>query len=325
MWLALLGGFIAYGIVIGYYRFNSRRIAAKERYDRHLVESRLSTAEKGLEEVTRNSMKLTEVEIATERAAGDLDAKFKDLPHLRVSRIIGGPPAALPPDISAVFEDSDVLLVVAFQLGLFKDSERASLNFTKLARYWRYVANYPRAQARAENATKLNPNSSEAFRELAMVLSNSAADSGTGSSQKSDILGRAESALQQAVKLRGRHDSETLHDLAWIYDERREYKTAAVQYRRARELDILECEAQGREPNHDITYDLACTLAKDKAYEESLREVEAIVDKDENWRGILGDRDFAGLLDHETWGPKLRSLAQQAEARATSSASSSSG
>jgi tetratricopeptide (TPR) repeat protein len=289
------------------------------------AEKHIATMAGEARRIEENSMKVTELRLATERAWNDIDLKFEDLPDLKVSRISGGSPMALPPEVSVVFEDADILLVVGRQLKVMKDEKRMSVYFYKLAGYWRYVSNYPRAIARAENAVRLDANSGDAFRQLALVLSNFAAESPMGSVQKSDMLHRAESALQKAVQLRGRHDSGTLNDLAWIYDEREEYQTAATHYKRARELDNSECATKPRDPNWDITYNLACTLAKDGKYEESLAELAKVIDKEENWQWVLEDRDFQAMLAHETWGPRLRALAEQGRSRATSFASSSYG
>lgn len=304
--------------------FEWRRLARLRRdAERHL------TAMKGrAQQIEEDSMKMTVLRAATERAWAGIGRSFDDLPDLKISRIIGGSAAMLPPEISAVFEDADITLVVGHQLNVIEDSKRMSVSFYKLAAYWRYVGNYPRAIARAENAIKLDPESPEAFRQLSLVLRNCAAESPLATIQKADMLRRAELALWDVVKLQRHHDSKTLKELAWIDDERGQYQTAEDHYRDARDLDKLECEVEQREPNWDITYNLACTLAKAGKHELCITELSTVLDKDENWNGVLGeppDRDLLGMLTHATWGPHLCALAQHARARAISSVSSSSG
>jgi tetratricopeptide (TPR) repeat protein len=294
-------------ILTGVGFFEARRIRALRREAGNVARTAAGAA-KTFEE---NSLRLTVLRHTVEKAWSDIDATFEQLPAIEQSRVVGMPPQPLSPEISAAFEDADILLVVCHRLAIVQDPIRMAEYFARLARYWRIIGNYSRALARSENAVNLNRDSVDGHRGLAVTLMYHAAETEMDSELKARLLERAEAEQQFVHALLGRYDSRLLHDLAWIKDEWEDYSTAAQLYREARELDREEAKVERREEDRNITYDLAATLAKDERLEEALVELASVLSYDENWIAAEDDRDFKKLRESAEWGPRFVGLIER--------------
>jgi tetratricopeptide (TPR) repeat protein len=162
---------------------------------------------------------------------------------------------------------------------------------------------YQLALAHLEQAVELDVNNGETYRELGRTLSYFASETAAGE-QKNRLLDRAEVALRRAAELPGVSKANCLHDLAWVFDERRDFETAIDLYRQAQKATTQD--ARPAAFFTALSYNLACALAKAGRYSEALKELETVV-KD---AGKLAeeDPDFASIRASAEWGPKFREL-----------------
>jgi tetratricopeptide (TPR) repeat protein len=211
-------------------------------------------------------------------------------------------------------EDSDRFLVVVDQLGLSADKEMIVEHFLGLARYWMMVQNYPRALARVERAIKLLPGNPKAYRELARTLSHWASESESfPPADRSKWLQRALNAVERARHLQGKDDSTVLFELAWTLDEMEQFNDAAEQFRKAREEERKEAAAEGREEVFYFTYNLACSLAKAKRFEEASEEVRFFLEKwPKEWELIVQDSDLEEFRMTSPWREEVEKWIEEA-------------
>src|SRR2546422_323859 len=106
----------------------------------------------------------------------------------------------------------------------------------KTALYSRVQGDYKQAVARLEEAIRLDPSSAEAHRYLGQTFSYQAADVSDDPRLKADLLERAAVLILKAKDLHGGHTPDTLHDLAWVLDEKGELTAAIELYYSARAL-----------------------------------------------------------------------------------------
>ncbi len=252
-----------------------------------------------------SSLKISAMRHEVEKAWGDIDPLVELLPKLEQKGVAGIPNPSPPADVSMVFEDADVWLVVADRLRVSQDNTRMAKAFVSLGRYWQTIGNYPRSLARLDRAISLNSDSPEAHRELAQTLSYYAAETPMERAAKDELLRRAETEVVTTQRLLGREDAKTIEDLAWIWDERGDYSRAIELHVKAREMDQAECRDVGREPDWSITYNLACSLTMKGELERAFEELLSVIHRDQNWRLAMIDPQLKVL--HDTpWGDRLR-------------------
>jgi tetratricopeptide (TPR) repeat protein len=162
---------------------------------------------------------------------------------------------------------------------------------------------YQLALAHLEQAVELDANNGEAYRELGRTLSYFASETAAGD-EKKRLLDRAEVALRRAAELPGVSKANCLHDLAWVFDERRDFDTAIDLYRQAQKANTQESRPAAF--STALSYNLACALAKAERYSEALNVLASVV-KDAR-KLAEEDPDFAPIRASGEWGPKFREL-----------------
>ncbi len=126
------------------------------------------------------------------------------------------------------------------------------------------------ALAKIDEAIRRDPLSPTAHRYRGQTLSYQAAKGGCA--DKSVALDRALGSIDRAVQLQGGESPDTLHDKAWIADERGDYATAIGLYREARERARREGRVETRNVDA-FSYNLACALSKSGDGESALAEL----------------------------------------------------
>lgn len=248
------------------------------------------------------------VENVRRQAIEGVSGFIETLPRLERRGIVGQAPELPSPEEVARFEEADILIVMADRT---QDVPKRDLfeTFLRLGLYWRLVENFPRAIARFQRAIELEPTNPEAHRALALALHYLAAQPGTNTSVRDQLLSRAEAEVNAAIDVLGERPI-LLFDLGWISDVRGDLGKAEEFYRRAQALDSVEAV---HEPN--IAYNLACILARRGKLPEAFAEIEKIIDKDENWEDVLIDPELEPLRSHPELGKALRELAQTTRER----------
>jgi tetratricopeptide (TPR) repeat protein len=176
----------------------------------------------------------------------------------------------------------------------------------KEAVFLRSRRDYPLALAHLEQAVELEPKNSEAYRELGRTLSYFAAETTEDDPKKESLLDRAEVALRRALDLPGASKANCLHDLAWVYDERRDFENAIKLYREAQQANNRETTPPARVSEAALSYNLACALAKAGRHSEAVKELASVI-KDA-WKWAENDPDFAAIRESGEWGPRFREL-----------------
>lgn len=146
-------------------------------------------------------------------------------------------------------------------------------DFIREALQLRQKRDYKGALAQLDKAISLDPTSPSAHRYRGQTLSYQAArEPGL---EKEPALTEALASIERAVQLQGGESPDTLHDKAWIADERGEYERAIELYREARAL----ARTQGRRDTRNVdafSYNLACALAKSGRQEQALAELHGL-------------------------------------------------
>lgn len=171
----------------------------------------------------------------------------------------------------------------------------------------RLKGQYREARDHFELAVRLDPTSAEAHRYLGQTLSYEAAYEMQPSSDKDAALEKAERMIRRAESLQGGQSPDTLHDLAWIEDERGHYDSAIRLYVCARE----QAEREGREKNVAFDYNLACAFSKAHKEEEALAELEPIIGQ--LWEWAEKDPDLAALRTSELTRQRFEQLIDDAK------------
>ena len=175
-------------------------------------------------------------------------------------------------------------------------------------------------------AIELNPASAAAHKGLARALWNGVAEKidpgGRAAPEQLPTLQDAIDELEKARRL-APHDEEIPFDLGTIARLRGDVSAAAIEYRRGAQLSQL-LAVDGREPDWDFKYAIACLFAAERRFPEAFDELRPIIGKTKSWnQGRLrieernyrkwakADPDFAAMRDDGVWGPKLLELVHE--------------
>jgi tetratricopeptide (TPR) repeat protein len=248
-----------------------------------------------------------------------IDETFKRIPAYQPQEVVRVAAPIVPPDVRRAFEAADAQLTLIDEAKIPAPAAEKARYVVKVALYWRAIGEYELALKRLDRASELNPPAPDALQQIGQTLAYLGADTPAGA-RKTAILKRAEAAILQSERLRGKPTSTTLHDLAWIADERGDFVRAVALYRNAIHLDREEAAEQGRPLNRAITYNLACALAKAGEFEATLKELACILHVDENYEWVKSDPDFETLRNAEPWRMKLAEMIVSAERQAASAA-----
>jgi tetratricopeptide (TPR) repeat protein len=122
----------------------------------------------------------------------------------------------------------------------------------------RVRGDYAQAEQLLRDAVSRHPAAPEPYRYLAQTLSYRAAAADLDPVAKTRMLDEASSLLDQAEGLQKGPSPDTLHDRAWIEDERGNFPKAISLYEQA----MTTVETEGRSERPVFLYNLACALAK---------------------------------------------------------------
>ncbi len=321
----------------------ARRAANEALHNSETIKEALAEIQKGQVHVEASLKRIRDFDSAVQTSSQSITEYFDKLLE---SEKPGGLnlPAEIPDEETVQrMEEVDILLLVAERTspGSFTSGEvaasstqevnnRKATYFVKLGKYWNVIENYPRAIARFRKAIDLNPKSWDGHIELAKTFSYLASRPKAPESQKTRLLGQAETHANQALHLMRAEEhyacaqrlgskenpaardlqyelSKILWILAWIADEREDYGRAIEFYREARENDL-------KQKSLSITYNLACSYAKARRFEEALAELGKVILIDENWELVPLDADFDGLRADPIFGPRLERMIAEVNA-----------
>jgi tetratricopeptide (TPR) repeat protein len=212
---------------------------------------------------------------------------------------------------ATVFEDGDTILLVCDALKLPQDTGRTAEAFTKVGQYWRVVRQFGRAVARLERAAELAPQDANIHRHLGKAWAYWESFEPGPPEIRQVRLSKAIQELELSRNLQ--ESSLVLYDLAWTYDEMREFEKAADLYHQSRDLNLLETRVKREPEDLDITYNLACSLAKADHFDEALLELEKILNKNDNWKSAEIDPDFTRLRSTPPWNERFLKLINDAK------------
>ncbi len=314
--VGLMGAFLALVtlgfVVLGFFGYQSIRqvhVETKEiRRVRNQAENVLAEAKSTVANAQHASSQIEQMRDGMKGAFRKIDSVFDGLPEIESRILVGEPAPELPPETVIVFEDCDSILLVSDALGLFSGTDanpaRAQA-FLKVATYWRVVRQFARAQARLERAAALAPADARVRRHLGKNLLFWETVEGHEPEIRSRRLARAVKELALAHALE--ENWLVLHDLAFAYDELGDFDKAVNHYTEARNLHRTGL-AQAEAEDWDITYNLACSLAKAERFEETLLELEPLLGLNDNWKAVEKDQDFKKLRDTPPWSERLEAM-----------------
>lgn len=231
---------------------------------------------------------------AVEKAWGDIDSAFEQLPaqHARWA-LHGGRRPQVDPAVDATFTDADTLLLVCDRLGIIADRNRSAEHLLKVAKYWRFKADYHRAEQRLRRAIERAPQNQKAHVDLARTFAYSA----EGSPQ------RLESALGELKTAQGLGPptGELLWLRGWVLDELARYDEAVEEYRASLPLTVDE-------EKPFTTYNIACSLVHLGRVERAFAELESLEPNRAIADGLEVDGDFALMREVPAWSGRFKSL-----------------
>lgn len=230
------------------------------------------------------------------------------------------------------YED-DALIVFSDRLNLTDDKltpQRLATCFVMLGNYWRRTKEYGRAVERIRRAIELDPSSASAHKALGRAIWNAVAEeldasnNSTASPAQLTALQESQTELETARKLlaaKNQLDEEIAYDLGTILRLKGELAQSVDEYRHGAQLSKDLARNQGREPDWDFEYAIACLFAANKQHQEALDELKTVIGKTESWsqerqrvesrdyrNWMKSDPDFAIMLKEAAWQPLLMAL-----------------
>jgi hypothetical protein len=221
--------------------------------------------------------------------------------------IIGVPRSSAIPQ--RVYDD-DAMIVFADRLQLTKDqfqAARLSVLFTRVGTYWQRSSEYHRAAERMKRAVQLDEKSSAAHKGHARALWNIVADEMTAQERSKpspaqlDALAEATRELSRARELlheAKQVDEEIFYDEATVARFKGDYNAAEKAYLAGSKMSAAIAEVNGREPDWDFEFALACLFASLGRFENALARLDPVLDKQKSW-SQTGNREE--LRNYREW------------------------
>lgn len=255
-----------------------------------------------LRSASESAEKISEMSGALKTAWAEWGGHFEQLEIRRGHFVVGDPLHSEPPMIEVRFEDLDRLLVTTDYLGIAEDAASTSRYYLELARYWRNMGSFARALTRVRRAVELNPGNSKYRVHLSRTLATWASSERLGTADREHSpegvrrLQEAIEAIEEAVKVRGGHNSETQFHLGWVYDEQGRDEEAIAAFREARNLARKEGVASVLS-----SYNLSCVLTRAGRLEEAAMELHGIAREGETREMAERDDDLKPLRESQHW------------------------
>ena len=228
--------------------------------------------------------------------------------------------------------DDDALIVFSDRLQITGENltpARLAASLVKLGNYWRRCKEYGRAIERIRRAIELEPGSATAHKTLGRAIWNGVAEALAASKTAISpaqvaLLKEAETELETAQKLLAaarQHDEEILFDLGTISRFKGDIRQDLNHYQNGAQLSKALALHEGREPDWDFEFALACLYAKTNQYQQAVDVLKGVIGKTQSWSQerrrvesrdyrdwTLSDPDFGEMLADPTWGPQVRAL-----------------
>lgn len=242
-----------------------------------------------------------------ERAWGDIDKDFKDLPEPLHEPKAKRDEISLPLEMQVVWKDYDSILVMCDRLKLSSNEYRISDDLTKVAAFWRLMGNFYQASERNKRAIKLHGKSSHSYEGLVTTLIYwIGADRASPKTQ--DRISEGFATVNTALKL-GYTSVVLLHHRGWLYDDIGDLGNAIKDYREAKARDQLETGGK----KVFIGYNLACALSKSGQFDDALSTIKEVCEKEPKWApDAKDDNDFISLKNSPNHGKIFDDLIEQA-------------
>lgn len=289
--------------------------ATKAASDAELAAERARLALSELAIAVESSKQISTMKESLIRAWGDIDQAFETLPDVEAEWVLGMDAPVLAPEIGALFEDRDVLLMICDHLKIPADPARSVTAFLRLAQYWRITRRFPKALARIERAIILSPDDHMKIKlHLARTLAHWAALEPEPAEPRAERLNRALVELRTIEASRGQQlPAGALFDIAWVLDELGMFDEAVEYSFRARDAVRRECKEDGNKEPWTYSYNLACSLAKSKRNQEALTALQCLVGTGPKWiYAAEQDRDFSSFREDEEWRTPFEGLLRSA-------------
>lgn len=262
------------------------------------------------EELRRGAEAVESAKAQLERVGEFLESVVRP----QVPMVLTKDPAPMEPRLRVRFEDSDSVLLVFDQLPISEPVRKAD-RLVKVAVFWRAARDFPRSLARLKRAQEQAPEDPTIYRETAETLGWWVAVDrlkGVGQDSRKERLKEAHASLDEAARLQKRPEAGLLLQRAWLLDEGGDFEGAMQNLLRARRLDRRATRGSGRSEDWDITYNLACTLARAGRQQEALKELNLAIVKDRNWELAERDPDLDALKVESPWKEQFESMVDSA-------------
>jgi tetratricopeptide (TPR) repeat protein len=208
-------------------------------------------------------------------------------------------------------------------------SERLAAFLLMLGNYWRRPKEYGRAIERIRRAIELDSSCASAHKALGRAMWNAVAEALAASNiapspNQIGVLEQAETELNMAQSLlgaKGQHDEEIPFDLGTISRFKGDVAGAVDHYQRGAQLSKVLAATEGREPDWDFEFALACLYAKTNQFQLALDELRGMIGKTKSWSQerrrvesrdyriwMRSDPDFSDMLSDPAWNAQLLAL-----------------
>jgi tetratricopeptide (TPR) repeat protein len=278
------------------------------------------------EGIEKHQLFMNNLQLQATTALKDIELKL-EVALTPGTGLIGVPLASAVPQRSY---DDDALIVFSDRLRMDDlPPEKRATFLVKMSNYWRRWKEYDRAIERARRAVELDPLSPAAHKALGRAIWNKVSEDLAAaklpiSSEQLKSLDEAEAELKTAQRLLAQangHDEEIPFDLGTICRFKGDVPGAVGHYQRGAQLSKALAVNEGRAPDWDFDFALACLYAQNGQYQEALDQMKLVIGKTESWSQdrrrveirnyrdwMLSDPDFAAMRAETKWEPELKKL-----------------